>query len=97
MVSKNFYFQTIGRVVFITATSLMLAFLLVRENYVFSVLTLIALVLQAFYLIKYVNETNRKIAYFFDAIKNEDFTLRFPEKLTLKSLEELNHSLKKFI
>ena len=93
MVSKNFYFQTIGRVVFITATSLMLAFLLVRENYVFSVLTLIALVLQAFYLIKYVNETNRKIAYFFDAIKNEDFTLRFPEKLTLKSLEELNHSL----
>ncbi|MBU2906551.1 histidine kinase [Arenibacter algicola] len=93
MVSKNFYFQTIGRVVFITATSLMLAFLLVRENYVFSVLTLIALVLQASYLIKYVNETNRKIAYFFDAIKNEDFTLRFPEKLTLKSLEELNHSL----
>ncbi|MEG3659504.1 ATP-binding protein [Arenibacter palladensis] len=93
MVSKNFYFQTIGRVIFITATSLMLAFLLARENYVFSILTLIALVFQAYYLIRYVNETNRKIAYFFDAIKNEDFTLRFPEKLTLKSLEELNHSL----
>ena len=45
------------------------------------------------YLIHYVNQTNRKIAYFFDAIKNEDFTLRFPEKLTVKSLEELNHSL----
>ncbi|SHF00183.1 Histidine kinase-, DNA gyrase B-, and HSP90-like ATPase [Arenibacter palladensis] len=93
MVSKNFYFQTIGRVIFITATSLMLAFLLARENYVFGILTLIALVFQAYYLIRYVNETNRKIAYFFDAIKNEDFTLRFPEKLTLKSLEELNHSL----
>src|SRR5690606_17883595 len=39
------------------------------------------------------NHTNRKIAYFFDAIKNEDFTLRFPEKLSIKSLEELNHSL----
>ncbi|MDX1768178.1 MAG: ATP-binding protein [Arenibacter troitsensis] len=93
MVSKNFYFQTIGRVIFITGTSLMLAFLLARENYVFGILTLIALVFQAYYLIRYVNETNRKIAYFFDAIKNEDFTLRFPEKLTLKSLEELNHSL----
>lgn len=93
MVSKNFYFQTIGRVILITATSLLLAFLLVRENYVFSVFTSIALIFQAYYLIKYVNETNRKIAYFFDAIKNEDFTLRFPEKLTLKSLEELNHSL----
>ncbi|MGB3151348.1 MAG: ATP-binding protein, partial [Maribacter sp.] len=44
-------------------------------------------------LINYVNQTNRKIAYFFDAIKNEDFTLRFPEKLSVKSLEELNHSL----
>tara|TARA_R110002049_G_scaffold205697_1_gene376188 strand:- start:829 stop:2178 length:1350 start_codon:yes stop_codon:yes gene_type:complete len=93
MVSKNFYFQTISRVVFITATALLLTFLMVRENYVFSVLTLVALVFQAYYLIRYVNETNRKIAYFFDAIKNEDFTLRFPEKLTLKSLEELNHSL----
>lgn len=93
MVSKNFYFQTISRVVFITATALLLAFIMVRENYVFSVLTLVALVFQAYYLIRYVNETNRKIAYFFDAIKNEDFTLRFPEKLTLKSLEELNHSL----
>ncbi|SMG29729.1 sensor histidine kinase [Arenibacter troitsensis] len=93
MVSKNFYFQTIARVVFITATSLILAFLLIRENYVYSALTLIVLIFQAYYLIRYVNETNRKIAYFFDAIKNEDFTLRFPEKLTLKSLKELNHSL----
>ncbi|WP_234999653.1 sensor histidine kinase [Maribacter arcticus] len=44
-------------------------------------------------LVFYVNQTNRKIAYFFDAIKNEDFTLRFPEKLSVKSMEELNHSL----
>ncbi|MGC1514822.1 MAG: ATP-binding protein, partial [Maribacter sp.] len=48
---------------------------------------------QAYGLIYFVNQTNRKIAYFFDAIKNEDFTLRFPEKLSVKSLEELNHSL----
>lgn len=51
------------------------------------------LVAQIVSLINYVNQTNRKIAYFFDAIKNEDFTLRFPEKLSVKSLEELNHSL----
>ena len=49
--------------------------------------------IQTAFLIRYVNQTNRKIAYFFDAIKNEDFTLRFPEKLSVKSLEELNHSL----
>ena len=93
MLSKNFYFQTIGRVIFIAATALLFAFLMVGNNYVYAILMLIVLVFQAYYLIRYVNETNRKIAYFFDAIKNEDFTLRFPEKLSVKSLEELNHSL----
>lgn len=62
-------------------------------QYVLSVLVFGFLVLQTVFLIRYVNQTNRKIAYFFDAIKNEDFTLRFPEKLSVKSLEELNHSL----
>ena len=93
MVSKNFYFQTIFRVGLITIAALFTGFLVVREKYLFAVLALAVLILQTYYLIRYVNETNRKIAYFFDAIKNEDFTLRFPEKLSVKSLEELNHSL----
>ncbi|MCM4172279.1 PAS domain-containing protein [Arenibacter sp. TNZ] len=93
MVSKNFYFQTIGRVVFISATAILIAYLLFKESYVLAALTSSVLVLQTYHLIRYVNETNRKIAYFFDAIKNEDFTLRFPEKLSVKSLKELNHSL----
>ena len=41
----------------------------------------------------YFYRTNRKIAYFFDAIKNEDFTLRFPEGVTIESFKELNKSL----
>ncbi|MEZ4969780.1 MAG: ATP-binding protein [Flavobacteriaceae bacterium] len=93
MVSKNFYFQTIFRVGLITVSAMLTGFLLVHEKYLFGILALAVLILQTYYLIRYVNETNRKIAYFFDAIKNEDFTLRFPEKLSLKSLEELNHSL----
>ena len=93
MVSKNFYFQTIFLVGIITVAALLTGFLFVHEKYLFAVLVLAVLILQTYYLIRYVNETNRKIAYFFDAIKNEDFTLRFPEKLSVKSLEELNHSL----
>jgi PAS domain S-box-containing protein len=64
-----------------------------KDSYFVSILLFVLLWSQAIFLIRYVNHTNRKIAYFFDAIKNEDFTLRFPEKLSLKSLEELNHSL----
>lgn len=38
----------------------------------------------------YINAVNRKISYFFSALKNEDFTLRFTEKRGLKSEKLLN-------
>jgi nitrogen fixation/metabolism regulation signal transduction histidine kinase len=93
MVSRNIYFQLLFRIVLITLTSFGLAYFIFHKHYISSFLLLVVLIAQTAYLIRYVNHTNRKIAYFFDAIKNEDFTLRFPEKLSLKSLEELNHSL----
>ncbi|GAA4275092.1 ATP-binding protein [Aquimarina gracilis] len=45
------------------------------------------------FMIRYLNHNNRKIAFFFNAIKNEDFTLRFPEKGDVGSFNELNRSL----
>ena len=68
-------------------------FFFFNGQYVLAVLSSVVLVLLTSFLIHFVNQTNRKIAYFFDAIKNEGFTLRFPEKLSVESLEELNHSL----
>ncbi len=93
MVSRNIYIELILRIVLISATALGAGFLFFDGQYILAALLLIMLALQTYFLIHYVNQTNRKIAYFFDAIKNEDFTLRFPEKLSVKSLEELNHSL----
>ncbi|EAQ99908.1 sensor histidine kinase [Maribacter sp. HTCC2170] len=93
MVSRNIYFQLILRIVLITATAIAMAFFFFKSEYLATSLFLVLLVLQTIFVIQYINQTNRKIAYFFDAIKNEDFTLRFPEKLSVKSLEELNHSL----
>ena len=77
----------------IAASAAAAAFFFFGGQYILAGLSVVLLVLLTTFLIHYVNQTNRKIAYFFDAIKNEDFTLRFPEKLTVKSLEELNHSL----
>lgn len=93
MVSRNIYLQLAVRICFICITALLVAFLFFSEFYILAGLALLLLLVQTMALINYTNHTNRKIAYFFDAIKNEDFTLRFPEKLSLKSLEELNHSL----
>ncbi|WP_209401813.1 PAS domain-containing sensor histidine kinase [Pseudozobellia sp. WGM2] len=93
MVSKHIYIQLVLRIILITLTALLAGFLFFSERYILSFVILFLLVLQTYFLIYYVNQTNRKIAYFFDAIKNEDFTLRFPEKLSVQSLKELNHSL----
>ena len=93
MVSKSIYYQLIFRIVLIALSALLAAYLFFNDNYLLCSIIGTVFIAQAYGLIYYVNQTNRKIAYFFDAIKNEDFTLRFPEKLSVKSLEELNHSL----
>lgn len=93
MASRNFYFQLIFRVILITLTAIVLAFAVFKPWYFTLVFSVFFLVAQVYSLITFINSTNRKIAYFFDAIKNEDFTLRFPEKVTIKSFKELNRSL----
>jgi nitrogen fixation/metabolism regulation signal transduction histidine kinase len=93
MVSKSIYYQLVFRIILIAVCAMLTAFLFFKEQYLLSVILSIVFIGQTYGLIHYVNQTNRKIAYFFDAIKNEDFTLRFPEKLSVKSIEELNHSL----
>lgn len=93
MVSRNIYLQLVFRIVFVAVTVVISTYFFFKGQYIIGAMGVLILVAQIVSLINYVNQTNRKIAYFFDAIKNEDFTLRFPEKLSVKSLEELNHSL----
>lgn len=77
----------------LTATAILLGFSVVKAWYLALAFALVALIVQVYGLIRFINRTNRKIAYFFDAIKNEDFTLRFPERVAIKSFKELNQSL----
>ena len=93
MASRNFYIQLIFRVLFIAFTALVFAFALVKTWYFTLAFSICFFVAQVYFLINFINSTNRKIAYFFDAIRNEDFTLRFPEKVSIKSFKELNQSL----
>lgn len=93
MASRNFYIQLIVRVVLLTLTAIAMAFSLAHQWHFTTGVCALALVIQMFSLITFINSTNRKIAYLFDAIKNEDFTLRFPESATLESFKELNRSL----
>ncbi|MEX0314603.1 MAG: PAS domain-containing sensor histidine kinase [Allomuricauda sp.] len=93
MASRNFYFQVIFRVLLIALTALALTFSIFKQWYFTLAFSVFFLVAQIASLIKFINSTNRKIAYFFDAIRNEDFTLRFPERVSIESFKELNKSL----
>lgn len=93
MASRNFYLQLIFRVVVLTLTALGMGFTAAYQQYVWMSIGIVLLLAQVFGMLTFINSTNRKIAYFFDAIKNEDFTLRFPEKVEIKSFKELNQSL----
>ncbi|MEM9363862.1 MAG: ATP-binding protein [Bacteroidota bacterium] len=93
MVSKNFYYQVVFRTILIGISAYISAYAFVKENYLLGGLVFILFIFQFVLLIRYFNQTNRTIAYLFKAIKNEDFTLRFPEETQLESLNELNKSL----
>ena len=93
MASKNYYFQLIIRIVGITIMAFIFAFTWLNNHIYLAVASLIVLIVLVINLIKYLNQTNLKIAYFFESLKNEDFTFRFPEETNPKSLKQLHKSL----
>lgn len=95
MISSNFYFQVILRVLLITFSAIVLAFFFEREFYIIASIFFLIICFQVVFFVRYVNQINTKIAYFFNAIENEDFNLHIPEEKNLKSFKHLHHSLNK--
>ncbi|PKP28838.1 MAG: histidine kinase [Bacteroidetes bacterium HGW-Bacteroidetes-18] len=93
MASKNYYFQLILRVGFITVLAFIFAFTWLEDHIYYAIASLVLLIAQVVFLVKYLNQINIKIAYFFESLKNEDFTFRFPEETNPKSLKQLHKSL----
>jgi len=96
MISRNFYFQIVFRVVLIVLPSMAAGWLIASEQS----LTLILLcfffvVIVIINLIKYLNSTNRKISYFLESVQNEDSTLSFPTNITDKPIREIYQGLNK--
>ncbi|MBD8488268.1 PAS domain-containing protein [Echinicola sp. CAU 1574] len=53
----------------------------------------VIILFQTVWLIRFLNKTNRKIAFFFNAIENNDSTINFPYDIKTRSIRELNSSL----
>ena len=96
MVSKNFYFRITLRSCLMAATALTAGWLLFEiQKFIPAVIVLFIFIGQIFELIHYLNKVNRQIAWFFEAVRNDDTTLKFPINTGNKSLNDLNLSLNK--
>ena len=93
MLSKNVYIILVLRVIVLTGTAIGFSFLIVENQMGLAVFIGVVLLVQMLFLIQYLNSTNRKIAYFFDAIKNEDSSIYFSEEVGNTSISALNKSL----
>ncbi|MCW0484480.1 sensor histidine kinase [Gaoshiqia sediminis] len=60
---------------------------------IFSISFGVLLIFQISNLLRYQNQVNERINYFFEAIKNEDFSQAFPSKRNDKIIYELNKKL----
>ena len=93
MISKTFYIRLITRVALLSLFALGTALAFFKESYMIAGLGFIFFLMQVSFLIKYLNQNNKKIAYFFNSVINEDFSLRFPEHGGPKTFNELHRSL----
>lgn len=93
MLSERFFLQIIIRIVLLIATSIGLAFALMNGPIYISMALGIFLVFHSISLIRYINRSNKKIAFFFESVKNEDFSLKFPKAVADKSFRELHQRI----
>ncbi len=82
MLSKNFYINILVRIILILVTCISIVPFFRNPEKLFTVLSLIALlIVQIGLLLKYINRFNREIVNFFAALKTQDASFAFHDKV----------------
>ncbi len=91
MIYRLFRLQIIIRVLLISATVLLLFFLIFRTDfYATSIIVGLGIILQIYGLVRYVDQTNRDLSRFLLAIRHGDYSQTFTPNISGKSFEELH-------
>ena len=94
MTYRNFYFNILVRILSILLLSVLSGFMMASGSSIpLLLLCLAADVLIILSLVSYINQTNKKIAFFFDAVRNDDSSLTFPAESGNRSLKDLYRSM----
>jgi len=101
MIYKRFFISVIFQLVFILAILICVAFLIFKldsQQYIYTFVVLISLLsFQVYVLIRYITRTNRELAKFIEAIKQEDYSLKYPSIKNKSSIAELHESFNTII
>ena len=94
MVYRHFNFQLLIRISLLSIHAVGIG-ILIGTNYSWIWISILILlfVVMIFEFIRFLNKTHKQMNYFIKAIKNEDTTLRFPERTGNSIINELHHSL----
>ncbi len=94
MISKNLYINILIRVLLIVILSVLLGYLIAADKSLrISLLCFMAIAVLTTNLISFLNTTNKKIKYFFEAVKNDDSNLSFPVQEKNKTVREIYKSM----
>ncbi|MCT4637935.1 MAG: ATP-binding protein [Bacteroidales bacterium] len=94
MIFKNVTLSIIVRLIVFAATVVIFVYSFESDIwYYISSLIAVILFFEIYDIVYYFNGINRKLSYFFDAVRNEDTTLVFPENVGSKSLMRLHKSM----
>lgn len=92
MIYKRFYLVVVVYLVVISGLALLFAFSF-GKDLTYTVISLSALIILTVSFGSWLNRTNKKLAYFFSAVRNDDTALFFPEGAGFGNEKMLNHSL----
>lgn len=90
---RNYNFALILRIVLLIGTAVWFGYALAVKSYISLSFSILFLIIEVLVLFRFLNKTHKQIDFFIQAIKNEDTTLRFPEKSGNNIINELHQSL----
>lgn len=93
MIYKIVSIPLLVRLLIFSLLGITLGFLISSQEWSLSIVICLMMIGSIVELIYYFNAVTRKITFFFDAVRNEDSTLHFPENTKDKSFKSLNVSL----
>ncbi len=93
MIFKSFRLKIIIRILCLTGGGALVAKGYISDNPVLLVAGLVLIIVGSIAIFTLFQSVNRKTAFFFDAIRNEDTTLSFSEKVPDKSVQLLHQSM----